>query len=286
MVRGLVIAALAVSVSPVADAQPQEPTELVIAEIAEAEEAVDRRRWRQARRALEEAEEIYGRFAAPLPLVEARIESGWSDYNRGYERWDDATRHAARALDLTIEGQGSDLEIGDAAYDLGYVAYRAGQFTQAQAAFLEAMTRYSTALPADSARRWRANGWLELASLAYDFHDGDANDDVSSVNNASPARMTDIPDRALAVWLPNDAWIERPPVIFLPNSFVGENDGFVVVRFAIDAEGRPVDIEVMSSYPGDLYVEGVEYGIERGRADPAQVETERAYGFVFTVVQE
>ena len=148
MVRGLLISAclLVVTVPPVF-AQSPDQVASIDAAIAEADRQADRRRWRNAEEALRGAQATYQALGGEYPLIEARIETAWSDYYRDREHWDDAVAHAATAFELTRDGGGDGEAIGNAAYDLGYVAYRAGSNRAAEQAFQIAVEQYRTALP-------------------------------------------------------------------------------------------------------------------------------------------
>ncbi|HAQ35773.1 MAG: hypothetical protein CMF74_17995 [Maricaulis sp.] len=256
------------------------------AAIAEADALADRRRWRQAEEQLEAANTTYFALGGDYPLIQARIETGWSDYYRDREHWDDAVDHASRALELTRSGGGDDVAVANAAYDLGYVAYRAGQNRLAANAFNAAVERYADAVPADSARRWRANGWLELAQSAIILYRGDVNEDAQQLNNYRFLNLTEVEDGALGEWLPLEGWAEMMTIGIPFTAHAREIDGFVVLRLQFQDNGRPSNLEIMSSYPGDVFDDAVLSGVRAGRADMSVAQTGVTYALVVTVVQE
>ena len=287
MVRGLLISACLLA-APVTSVWAQAPDQVasIDAAIAEADRQADRRRWNNAEEALRGALATYQALGGDYPLIEARIETAWSDYYRDREHWNDAVAHAALAFGLTQEGDGEAEALGNAAYDLGYVAYRSGANRQAERAFQFAVEQYRTALPAESSRRWRANGWLELARSAIILYRGDVNEDAQQLNNYRFLNMTAVADPDLAGWLPLDGWAERMSIGIPYTAHVNEIDGFVVLRLQFREDGRPTNLEIMSSYPGDVFDDSVLTGVGNGRADMSIAQTETSYAVVVTFVQE
>lgn len=287
MVRGLLISAcLLAAPVPTVFAQSPEQVASIDAAIAEADRQADRRRWRNAEEALRGAQATYQALGGEYPLIEARIETAWSDYYRDREHWDDAVAHAATAFELTRDGGGDGEAIGNAAYDLGYVAYRGGSNRAAEQAFQIAVEQYRTALPADSSRRWRANGWLELARSAIILYRGDVNEDAQQLNNYRFLNMTAVADPDLAEWLPLDGWSERMSIGIPFTAHVNEIDGFVVLRLQFREDGRPTNLEIMSSYPGDVFDDSVLSGVGNGRADMSVAVPGTTYAVIVTFVQE
>jgi hypothetical protein len=277
-----------VCVSPLAPVLAQSPEQAasIDAAIAEADRQADRRRWNNAEEALRGAQATYQALGGDYPLINARIETAWSDYYRDREHWSDAVAHAVLAFELTQEGGGSAEAIGNAAYDLGYVAYRNGANRQAERAFQIAVEQYRTALPADSSRRWRANGWLELARSAIILYRGDVNEDAQQLNNYRFLNMTAVADPDLAGWLPLDGWSERMSIGIPYTAHVNEIDGFVVLRLQFRGDGRPTNLEIMSSYPGDVFDDSVLTGVGNGRADMSVAVPGTTYAVIVTFVQE
>lgn len=270
------------------EAGAQSPGEMATIEaaIAEADRQADRRRWRNAEEALREAEAAYEALGGDHLLVRAQIETGWSDYYRDRERWDDALAHAELAYEMTVDGGGGDEAVGHAAYDLGYVAFRSGANLRAEQAFEIAVARYRTTLPADSSRRWRANGWLELARSAIILYRGDVNEDAQQLNNYRFLNMTAVPDPDLAGWLPLDGWSEQMSIGIPFSAHVAETDGFVVLQLQFREDGRPTHLEIMSSYPGDIFDDSVLTGVGNGRADMSVAVPGTTYALIVTFVQE
>lgn len=287
MVRFWLIAAFMV-VAPVAVTEAQSPGAVasIDAAIDEADRQADRRRWNNAEEALQDARATYQALGGEYPLIEARIETAWSDYYRDREHWSDAVAHAILAFELTQEGGGDAEAVGNAAYDLGYAAYRSGANRQAERAFQIAVEQYRTALPVDSSRRWRANGWLELARSAIILYRGDVNEDSQQLNNYRFLNMTAVADPDLAGWLPLDGWSERMSIGIPYTAHVNEIDGFVVLRLQLREDGRPTNLEIMSSYPGDVFDDSVLTGVGNGRADMSVAVPGTAYAVIVTFVQE
>ena len=96
MVRGLLISACLLA-APVTSVWAQAPDQVasIDAAIAEADRQADRRRWNNAEEALRGALATYQALGGDYPLIEARIETAWSDYYRDREHWNDAVAHAA-----------------------------------------------------------------------------------------------------------------------------------------------------------------------------------------------
>lgn len=287
MVRGLLISACLLA-APVTSVWAQAPDQVasIDAAIAEADRQADRRRWNNAEEALRGALATYQALGGDYPLIEARIETAWSDYYRDREHWNDAVAHAALAFELTQEGDGEAEALGNAAYDLGYVAYRSGANRQAERAFQFAVEQYRTALPTESSRRWRANGWLELARSAIILYRGDVNEDAQQLNNYRFLNMTAVADPDLAGWLPLDGWAERMSIGIPYTAHVNEIDGFVVLRLQFREDGRPTNLEIMSSYPGDVFDDSVLTGVGNGRADMSVAVPGTTYAVIVTFVQE
>jgi len=287
MVRGLLISACLLA-APVTSVWAQAPDQVasIDAAIAEADRQADRRRWNNAEEALRGARATYQGLGGDYPLIEARIETAWSDYYRDREHWNDAVAHAALAFELTQESGGDAEALGNAAYDLGYVAYRSGANRQAERAFQFAVEQYRTALPTESSRRWRANGWLELARSAIILYRGDVNEDAQQLNNYRFLNMTAVADPDLAGWLPLDGWAERMSIGIPYTAHVNEIDGFVVLRLQFREDGRPTNLEIVSSYPGDVFDDSVLTGVGNGRADMSVAVPGTTYAVVVTFVQE
>ncbi|MEN0652470.1 MULTISPECIES: hypothetical protein [Hyphobacterium] len=287
MVRSVLITACLLA-APVTSVWAQAPEQVatIDAAIAEADRQADRRRWNNAEEALRSAQATYQALGGEYPLIEARIETAWSDHYRDRERWEDAVAHAMLAFELTQEGGGDAEAVGNAAYDLGYVAYRNGSNLAAEQAFEIAVEQYRTALPVDSSRRWRANGWLELARSAIILYRGDVNEDAQQLNNYRFLNMTAVPDLDLAGWLPLDGWAERMSIGIPFTAHANEIDGFVVLRLQFREDGRPTHLEIMSSYPGDVFDDSVLTGVGNGRADMSVAVPGTTYAVIVTFVQE
>lgn len=112
------------------------------------------------------------------------------------------------------------------------------------------------------------------------------NEDAQQLNNYRFLNMTAVADPDLAGWLPLDGWSERMSNGIPYTAHVNEIDGFVVLRLQFREDGRPTNLEIMSSYPGDVFDDSVLSGVGNGRADMSVAVPGTTYAVIVTFVQE
>tara|TARA_R110002072_G_scaffold22253_2_gene77843 strand:- start:2710 stop:3573 length:864 start_codon:yes stop_codon:yes gene_type:complete len=236
------------------------------AAMLQAEEELDRDRERRAAGHLNTAEAALSEAGGERSLERGRIAVLRAGVERERRDWDDAFAHIDRAVGLLQAGGASALEYGDAQYSRGFIAYQGEEFVAAEEAFREAVMAYRTSRDLTDTRRLRTNGWYLMAAHRNEAYRNNEERYVHGQGFVS-SHVSAYPDPDLARLYPLGEWRE-PMTLQLPfSAFVGRAHGFVIAQYDLSDSGQPRNVEILASYPGDLFDHSVEESLRTGRRD-------------------
>jgi len=249
-----------------------------------ADEALDRDRERTASNHLDDAEAALAEMAGDHPLEQGRILVLRTGVERERQDWDDAFAHIDRAVNLLARGGAEDRELGDAQYSRGYIAYVGEQYEISEEAFCDAASLYSRSRDEADRRRLRSNGWCNLVEH-WNAVRGSQETEYAWGQAFLDARVGAFPDPVLREVYPPGGWIRTLGTEIPYGAILSQSRGFVIARYDLSSSGQPENIEILVSYPGDVYDDSARDALRTGRREPFETG-DLGYVTIITYVVE